>query len=246
MQIFAKITVLKQFQTPALPSTSKHPDPNVGVTEISSPRLRRRYLEIVANSPRKSCWQQTSSRSSPQTIQDTKIHQDKPSGEDKGPILVLDKTSGFTFIIDTEASRSVILARNRNRLNRKLDTVPLIGPDGWNINTFGNLSLNMNLGTTRKYKQEFMIANVKFPILRAEFLSKFDLRIDLKKRVLISKNKAETSTSLRRRNATTITIITSDEEEPQPKHPVWKISSPRRTSTPWRNQGVNQTHGGIG
>jgi hypothetical protein len=78
----------------------------------------------------------------------------------------------------------------------------------------------MNLGTTRKYKQEFMIANVKFPILRAEFLSKFDLRIDLKKRVLISKNKAETSTSLRRRNATTITIITSDEEEPQPKHPV--------------------------
>ena len=95
-----------------------------------------------------------------------------------------------------------------------------------------NLSLNMNLRTTRKYKQEFTIANMKFPILRAEFLLKFDLRIDLKKRVLISKNKSETIRSFRRRNATTITIINSDEEEPQPKHLVRKISSPRRTSTP--------------
>ena len=36
MQIFAKIPIPKEFQTPALPSTSKHPDPNIGVTEISS------------------------------------------------------------------------------------------------------------------------------------------------------------------------------------------------------------------
>ena len=84
----------------------------------------------------------------------------------------------------------------------------------------------------RKYKQEFTIANGKWPILGADFLSKLDLRIDLKKRILISKNKAETIKLFRRRNVTTITIITSDEEEPQPKRPVRKILSPRRTSTP--------------
>jgi hypothetical protein len=73
----------------------------------------------------------------------------------------------------------------------------------------------------RKFKQDFTIANVEWPILGADFLSRYYLKVDLRNVVVISKE--ETIRSFRRRKVTTITIIESDEEEPPRKYLI-KIS----------------------
>ena len=45
---------------------------------------------------------------------------------------------------------------------------------------FFNRSLNPDLRTMSKYKQNFTIANIKWPILGADFLSRYDLRSEEK------------------------------------------------------------------
>ena len=153
--------------------------------------------------------------------------------------MVFDKTSVFTFIIDSGASRSVIPARNIDLLNKKPDPVPLIGTDGKNIKTFSNRKMRIDLGTTNKYQQDFTIAKVEWPILGADFLSKFDLRIDLKKRILINHDKTETIKSV-----TTIRIISYDEEEPQPKCPMRKKAKATTGKSPRKSllaQKINGT-----
>ncbi|CAI2737064.1 unnamed protein product [Dicrocoelium dendriticum] len=98
-------------------------------------------------------------------------------------LSVVDRTSGLKFLIDTGADVSVIPPQ-------PTDTLPpgnfyeLTAANGTKIRTFGQRLLTLNLGLRREYPWIFLIADVRQPILGADFLTHFNLLVDLKNRSL--------------------------------------------------------------
>ena len=97
---------------------------------------------------------------------------------------MFDKNFGYTFIIDfgNQSFRQKI-----KDLKKTSEQAKLIGPDSKEKKLYGNRKMQLDLGTPRNYHQEFAIINVKWPILGVGFLPRFDLRVNVKRRTLISR-----------------------------------------------------------
>lgn len=121
---------------------------------------------------------------------------------------MFNKGTNVTFLINSGATRCVKKTKG-DLLNIKKDPIPFIGPIGKRKEIFGERMLQMDLGIARK--------KVKWPILGADFLEKFDLRIDVKKRILINKTQIVRVVVEGKNSADVITISSSDEDESLPK-----------------------------
>ncbi|XP_064479324.1 uncharacterized protein K02A2.6-like [Ornithodoros turicata] len=97
--------------------------------------------------------------------------------------FVNDKNSGLKFLVDTGADVSVLPSsffhRRRQRTSRTLQAV-----NATPIATYGEHSLTLNLGLRRTFAWVFLVADLQYPILGADFLSHFGLLVNMKKRVL--------------------------------------------------------------
>ncbi|CAE1162053.1 unnamed protein product [Acanthosepion pharaonis] len=90
---------------------------------------------------------------------------------------IRDENSGYLFLVDTGAQISVIPAKP-NMLTRKTDYT-LQAANGSSIQTYGETSLTLNLGFRRSFPRVFMIAQVRSPILGADFLAHFNLSVNM-------------------------------------------------------------------
>ncbi|CAE1310342.1 unnamed protein product [Acanthosepion pharaonis] len=90
---------------------------------------------------------------------------------------IRDENSGYLFLVDTGAQISVIPAKP-NMLNRKTDYT-LQAANGSSIQTYGETSLTLNLGFRRSFPWVFTIAQVRTPILGADFLAHFNLFVNM-------------------------------------------------------------------
>lgn len=99
-------------------------------------------------------------------------------------LIVADKRTGTRFLIDTGADISVLPKRRTDR-NYSPATFQLFAANGSIIDTFGEKRMNLNLGLRREFSWIFVIANVAQPIIRADFLRRFGLLVDIKKKRLI-------------------------------------------------------------
>jgi hypothetical protein len=102
-------------------------------------------------------------------------------------LCVKDFNSGTVYLIDTGANVSVI---PRAKLNRNISKVinnsyKLYAGNDIEIETYGTVSLTLNLGFCRDFRWNFIVCNVKQPILGADFLGANNLIVDLAKRKLI-------------------------------------------------------------
>ncbi len=81
---------------------------------------------------------------------------------------IRDKNTGYLFLVDTGAQISVIPPdpKKNHQLSR--------------IETFGEIALTLNLGLRRSFPWIFTIAQVKTPILGADFLSHFNVSVKKK------------------------------------------------------------------
>ncbi|XP_055604919.1 uncharacterized protein LOC129753145 [Uranotaenia lowii] len=95
----------------------------------------------------------------------------------------VDKSS-VSFLIDTGADISVIPPTPRELMNPK-KTDQLFAANGSAINTYGTKRLNINIGLRRPFVWVFTIADVKSPIIGADFLKHHDLLVDLHRSKLI-------------------------------------------------------------
>ena len=95
-------------------------------------------------------------------------------------LKIRDRTSGQQFLVDTGADISVL----RGTFGTPAD-VELYAANGTSIKTFGEKTLVMNLGLRRPYRWTFIVADVRTPILGADFLAHHNLLVDLKNRKLI-------------------------------------------------------------
>ena len=91
---------------------------------------------------------------------------------------VTDSSTGLKFLIDTGAEVSVIPPSCADR-QRQQDGLTLLAANNSVIATFGKRSLTLNLGLRRTFHWVFIIADVRHPILGADFLRHYSLLVDM-------------------------------------------------------------------
>lgn len=101
-------------------------------------------------------------------------------------LFIKDTNNNLKFLVDSGADVSV-LPVTCNISKSKPSTIQLSAANGSTISTFGTALLEINLGLRRSFKHSFIIASVSRPILGVDFLSKFDLVIDVKNKCLIDR-----------------------------------------------------------
>lgn len=99
-------------------------------------------------------------------------------------LAISDKRNGITYLIDTGADISVI---PRKMMRGKLTPVDyqLYAANSTIIKTYGSTTQTVDLGLRRPYTWQFTIAEVKQPIIGADFLAYHGILPDLKNRRLI-------------------------------------------------------------
>ena len=97
---------------------------------------------------------------------------------------VSDSHTNIHFLVDTGSEVSIIPPTPADR-RRSPDPLTLTAVNETAIKTYGKRSLTLNLGLRRSLPWIFIIADVKKPILGADFLRHFGLMVDLNKRKLI-------------------------------------------------------------
>ena len=95
-----------------------------------------------------------------------------------------DPSTGLRFLIDTGAEVSVIPASRSDKQHPPL-TLSLQAANSTPIATYGHKSLCLNLGLRRSFRWVFIIADVQFPIIGADFLRDHGLLVDMRHNKLI-------------------------------------------------------------
>ncbi|GFT42396.1 gag-pol polyprotein [Nephila pilipes] len=88
------------------------------------------------------------------------------------------------FLVDTGSDVSCIPPPKDKRINNA-HMVELFAANNSRIKTYGIKSIDLSFGLRRKFKWDFITADVSIPITGADFLTKFGLLVDLRKRKLI-------------------------------------------------------------
>lgn len=109
-------------------------------------------------------------------------------------LCVEDKSNNLVYLIDTGADISVIPKSVCAKSNINMVHIPkLYAANGTNINTYGAVRKSVNLNLRRDFMWNFIIADVQTPIIGVDFLSHFELLVDVKNNILI-----DTKTDLRK------------------------------------------------
>ena len=103
---------------------------------------------------------------------------------------IRDKNSGLPFLVDTGAEVSIIPLSGPLHMHRATG-YSLQAVNQSSIATFGTRSLTLNLSLHRLFRWIFIMADVTYAILGADFLHHFGLSVDLRKLLL-----TETQTQL--------------------------------------------------
>ena len=101
--------------------------------------------------------------------------------------FVLERSSHQHFLVDTGAEVSVLPPTKHDRQHRQT-AFTLQAANNTQIQTYGSRSLTLNLGLQRPYRWIFVIADVKQPILGADFLEHHGLLVDIRHKTLIDTN----------------------------------------------------------
>ena len=92
---------------------------------------------------------------------------------------VTGRSTGLSFLVDTCAEVSII-PPSRNEKAHRHDNFSLQAVNNTTITTYGTRSLTLYLGLRCTLRWVFIIADVKKPILGADFLRNFGLLVDVK------------------------------------------------------------------
>ena len=122
---------------------------------------------------------------------------------------VTDRTSKLFLLIDTGAEVSLIPPTHR-KPHSPQERFTLLSANGTRISTYGRQSITLDLGLRHTYQWIFIIADIKHPIIGADFLNHFNLLVDLKCKRLI-----DNTTHYQTQGAPTQQL---------PLSPVWSIS----------------------
>lgn len=102
-------------------------------------------------------------------------------------LCIIDINLREKFLVDTGADISVLSARNKKHLKPAETTYKLFAANGTEIRTYGERTLELNLGLRRRFRWTFVVADVNTSILGADFLVHHQLLVDLHRKKLIDR-----------------------------------------------------------
>lgn len=124
-------------------------------------------------------------------------------------LYVNDRKSSFKFLVDTGADVSTVPPTINEKFNQSHSTVRLFAANGTAIKTYGEKRLTLNLGLRRSFQWNFIVADVKTPLIGSDFLRHYDLLIDVKRNKLIDNlTKFEINATKASINYTSIPVTT--------------------------------------
>lgn len=100
-------------------------------------------------------------------------------------LFLLDSKTGKNFLIDTGADVSVIPVSTINKRIASSNENPLFAANGSIIESYGTTRLTLDLGLRRPFAWNFIIADVRTPIIGSDFLQHYNLLVDIKRQKLI-------------------------------------------------------------
>ena len=98
--------------------------------------------------------------------------------------IIHHELSDYHFLVDTGAFRS-ILPPSRDNASMHPSSSQLVAANGTSIRTYGEQEVSIRL-TVRTYPWIFIIADVRHPLLGADFLSHFNLVVDVARHRLLN------------------------------------------------------------
>lgn len=104
-----------------------------------------------------------------------------------GRLFVTDRGSRMQFLIDTGSDLSVF-PRAALRQPRARTDYQLCAANGTIINTYGYVHLKLNLGLRRDFEWRFVVADVSKAIIGVDFLSYFNLSVNVRNKRLLDNN----------------------------------------------------------
>ena len=90
---------------------------------------------------------------------------------------VVDRSSSVRFLVDTGAEVSVVPPSRIKRQHQQ--DLTLQAANNTSIATYSKRSLTLDLGLRHTFRWVFVIADVKHPILGADFLRRYLLHVDV-------------------------------------------------------------------
>lgn len=96
-----------------------------------------------------------------------------------GRLFVTDRKSKIPFLVDT-GSDVCVFPRSALRERRAKTSYELTAANGSVINTFGSLQLNLDIGLRRNFPWNFIVADVTKAIIGVDFLSYYNLIVDVR------------------------------------------------------------------
>lgn len=99
-------------------------------------------------------------------------------------LIINDKNTQLKFLIDTGAEVSVIPPTYKQKRYPEVNAY-LYAANHSPIKTYGDKTITLNLGLHRDFKWKFIIADVTQPIIGADFLSHYNLLVNIRQRKLV-------------------------------------------------------------
>ena len=99
--------------------------------------------------------------------------------------FIKDKLSGHRCLVDTGAFRSILPPSRDNYPTLQLSSAALVAANSTSIQTYGEQEVNIRL-TGQTYNWTFIIADVRHPLLGADFLSHYSLVVDVARHRLLN------------------------------------------------------------
>ena len=112
------------------------------------------------------------------------LEADSAAHPSQAGFFIKDELSDYRFLVDTDAFRS-ILPPLRDNSSIHPSSSQLVAANGTSIRTYGEQEVSIRL-SGRTYTWTFIIADVRHPLLGADFLSHFSLVVDVARHRLLN------------------------------------------------------------
>lgn len=100
-------------------------------------------------------------------------------------LTITDRSSSTNFLVDTGADISAIPYNSNDKSIIPCKSFPLFAANNSVIKVYGSKRLELNLGLRRAFTWDFIVADIQTPIMSSDFLSHFNLLVDVKNNQLI-------------------------------------------------------------
>ena len=124
-------------------------------------------------------------RTAAHSLQPHPFEADSATRPSQAGFFIKDELSDYRFLVDTGAFRSILPPPGDINTINHPSSSDLVAANGTSIRTYGEQQVNICL-SGQTYTSTFIIADVRHPLLGADFLSHYSLMIDVARHRLLN------------------------------------------------------------